>query len=34
MGRVVAAEKVCKLQESESYQGLNSKDTYIYYRPK
>ena len=33
MGRVVA-ETVCTLTESESYRSLNSKETYIYYKPK
>lgn len=34
MGRVVAAETVCTLQDSESYRSLNSKEKYIYYQPK
>ena len=34
MGRVVAAETVCTLKESESYRSLNSKEKCIYYKPK
>ena len=34
MGRVVAAETVCTLKESESCRSLNSKEKYVYYKPK
>jgi len=30
----VVAETVCTSKESESYRSLNSKEKYIYYKPK